>query len=428
MRGILNSNWIGIATGVSLLSASLLSIGVVDAPDVQATDGKADYDLSAIATLSRNAAFQQFTADFWPKARAKGVSRRLYTRVMRDLTPNPKVIELDGNQAEFNTPVWDYLAKRVSDARIQKGRAMLQEHRRLVRAIEKRTGVDRHVILAIWGMETNYGGYKGELSTIRSLATLAYTGRRKRFGRQQLLAALQILQKGDIAPEQMTGSWAGAMGHTQFIPTTYNAYAVDWTGDGKRDIWNSVADATASTANYLRKSGWKKIRPWGWEVKLPKGFDFSKTGRAKRRSVAAWAKMGVRPIRGGNYGVARQQSWIVLPAGAKGPAFLVTQNFKAILAYNNSIAYALSVAHLSDRIRGSGPIVGRWPKDDPQLSRNQRKELQALLAGKGHYKGEVSGRVGRKTRAAIVSYQQMAGLPPDGYPSRKLLERLRRNR
>ena len=420
MRSFKCPKWVSIGAGAALLMA-----GVLGAPAVQAGD---DLDVGGIAVLSQNAAFQQFTADFWPKARAKGISRRLYTKVMGDLTPNPKVIELDGNQAEFNTPVWDYLAKRVSDTRIEKGREMLKQHGRLVRAIERRTGVDRHVILAIWGMETNYGGYKGNLSTVRSLATLAYTGRRQKFGRSQLLAALQILQNGDITPEEMNGSWAGAMGHTQFIPTTYNAYAVDWTGDGKRDVWNSIADATASTANYLKKRGWKAGRPWGWEVRLPKRFDLRKTGRSNRRSVAAWTRLGIKPVKGGYFGNAGANSWIVLPAGAKGPAFLVTDNFKAILAYNNSTAYALGVAHLADRIRGAGPFIASWPKDDPQLSRSQRKELQSLLANEGLYKGEVSGWVGKQTKAAIVSYQQMAGLPPDGYASRKLLERLRRNR
>ena len=422
MRNSVCRRFIKCAAISSFVAANILVVGPVLAED----NGR--FDVGGIAALSQKAAFQQFVSDFWPKAKAKGISHQLYKRALGDLTPNPKVIELAGNQAEFNTPIWDYIDKRVNATRIAKGQEMLREHGKLVRAIESHSGVDRHVILAIWGMETNYGGYKGDLSTVRSLATLAYTGRRKKFGRTQLLAALQILRNGDIPLEQMTGSWAGAMGHTQFIPTTYNAYAVDWTGDGKRDIWNSVADATASTANYLRKRGWRKTRPWGWEVMLPKGFDFRKIGRNNRRSVASWARMGLKPARGGNFGSAGESAWVVLPAGARGPAFLVTQNFKAILAYNNSTAYALAVGHLADRIRGTGAFVGRWPTDDAQLSRGQRKELQSLLADEGLYNGEVSGRVGKQTRAAIVKYQKTAGLPPDGYASRKLLERLRRNR
>ncbi len=412
----------------STCCAAVLSAAILASASAQVLGETSRFDLTGLADLSQRAAFQQFAVDLWPQARAKGISRRLYEKAMSGLTPDPKVIELASNQAEFNTPIWDYIAKRVSEKRIGDGIAMHYRHERLFRAIERRYGVSRHVILSIWGMETNYGGYKGNMSTVRSLATLGYIGRRKKFGRKQLLAALQILQNGDITLEQMQGSWAGAMGHTQFIPTTYNAYAADWDGDGRRDVWNSIADAAASTANYLRIRGWKNDRPWGWEVTLPRNFDYKQIGKRKRRSVAAWTKLGVRPSVGGNFGVAGVDSWIILPAGARGPAFLVTDNFKAILAYNSSTAYALSVGHLADRIRGAGPLQSRWPKNDPQLSRAQRRELQSLLAQEGLYKGEVSGRVGKHTKAAIVSYQQIAGLTPDGYASRKLLERLRASR
>ena len=367
----------------SLGSAVLLSACIFAGPGAATFSDAAELDLSGLADLSQRAAFQQFTAELWPAARAKGVSRRVFDRAMTGLAPDPKVIELAGNQPEFNTTIWAYIAKTVNNTRIEKGRAMGAQHDRLFRTIERRHGVDRHVILSIWGMETNYGGSKGKMSTVRSLATLGFTGRRQKFGRKQLLAALQILQNEDISPEHMTGSWAGAMGHTQFIPTTYNAYAVDWDGDGRRDIWNSIGDAAASTASYLRKSGWTNDRPWGWEVRLPKDFNFDRAGRANRRSVAEWVRLGLRPARGGRFGAAGAGSWVILPAGAKGPAFLVTDNFKAILRYNNSTAYALSVGHLADRLRGGGPLIGSWPKDDPQLSRSQRNELQSLLSKEG---------------------------------------------
>ncbi len=384
------------------------------------------YDVGSIAALSRNASFEQFVADFWPKAKAKGISRRLYKAAFDGVTPNAKVIELGERQPEFTTPVWAYVEKRVTPARIEKGREKREELERTLAAIEKRYRVDRHVLLSIWGMETNFGGYKGELSTVRSLATMAFTGRRKKYGRSQLLAALKILQNGDIPVKGMTGSWAGAMGHTQFIPTTYQAYAVDWTGDGKRDIWNSVSDALASTANYMKISGWKPGRPWGWEVKLPRKFNYGRIGRKNARSVASWVKLGLKPARGGRFGSAGTKSWVILPAGADGPAFLVTDNFKAILRYNASTAYALAVGHLADRIRGARGFAAKWPVHHRMLSRTQRVELQGLLARRGLYDGDVSGRFGRQTRAAIVAYQKTAGLPPDGFANVALLERLRR--
>lgn len=391
---------------------------------LKANDAK--YDMDAIAALSRDASFDQFVTDFWQQARASGIDRRTYNAAFSGVTPNAKVIELGENQPEFNTPIWEYIGKRVSPERIAAGREKRAAHAGILEEIERRYGVDKHLLLSIWGMETNYGGYKGELNTIRALATMAFTGRRQKFGRSQLLAALKIIQRGDITPDSMTGSWAGAMGHTQFIPTTFDAYAVDWTGDGKRDVWNSVADALASTANYIKKSGWNPHRPWGWEIKLPAGFNYALIGPANARSVASWVKSGLRPARGGRFGAPGAKSWVILPAGADGPAFLVTENFKAILRYNSSTAYALAVGHLADRIRGGEEFAARWPVHHRPLSKTQRIELQGLLAQRGFYEGDVSGRVGRQTVAAIVAYQKTAGLPPDGFASVTLLESLRR--
>ncbi len=404
------------------LAATLVLATIMAAP-VRAGAGPKD----SLAWLAARAAFDQFKEDFWHTARRAGISRRLYWRAMRDLTPLPRILERQRRQPEFSTPVWRYIEKRVTDARIRKGRALLKKHGGLLSRIERRFGVDRHVVLAIWGMETNYGAYKGRESVIRALATLAFTGRRQKYGRTQLVAALKILQAGDIALKDMTGSWAGAMGHTQFIPTTYLGYAVDFDGDGRRDIWHSIPDALASTANYLKKRGWQRGVPWGFEVRLPRNFDWRLVGRRHARSIAAWERLGVRPARGRFY-ARHARAWILLPAGHKGPAFLVTGNFRAILGYNASHAYALAVGHLADRIAGAGPLVAAWPVRDRLLTRAERIELQKMLAREGLYRGAFEGHIGPRTREAVRRYQAAAGIPPDGYVNRALLEHLRRRR
>jgi membrane-bound lytic murein transglycosylase B len=383
-------------------------------------------DMGALEALSRNAAFDQFVADLWPEARREGVSRRVFDAAFRGVTPDPRIFKRQSSQAEFVTPVWDYIEKRVTPARISRGQAKLSEHGDDLVRIERRFGVDRHVVAAIWGMETNYGSYTGKMSIIRSLATMAFTGERKDYGRTQLLAALDILQSGDITIDQFKGSWAGAMGHTQFIPATYNAYAVDMTGDGKRDIWNSKADALGSAAHYLKKRGWRKGQPWGWEVRLPRGFNYLMAGKDGTRSIADWTRYGVKPARGGNFGHATARARLLLPVGRHGPAFLVTGNFDAILAYNRSNAYALAVGHLADRLAGGGGFVAHWPRDLKLLSRSDNKELQRLLSARGFNTGGTSGLVGPMTRNAISDYQHRSGMTPDGYADARLLERLRR--
>lgn len=301
------------------------------------------------AGLAQTASMQKLARDLWPQASKRGISRKVYDSAFAGLTPDKGVLEDAANQAEFKMSVGEYLAKRVSETRIGNGRAMAARHAVRIAAIERRYGVDRHVLVSIWGLESNYGEKRGEYGVVRALATLALTKRRARFGRSQLLAALKILQKGDVPLSDFNGSWAGAMGHTQFIPTTYNAYAVDWTGDGKRDIWNSVSDALASTANYLAKSGWKSSLPWGWRVELPAGFNHRLAG--SRRTVGAWEKAGLSPAAGARVAGPDTSVTLLLPTGKKGPAYLVTRNFRAILAYNNAVSYALSVGLLADRIR-----------------------------------------------------------------------------
>lgn len=306
--------------------------------------------LSAPGASAQSAeGMQKLARELWPAAKAKGVLRRVFDQAFDGLTPDMGVLADAANQAEFKQTVSQYLEKRLSEERIANGRAMAAKHAARVAAIEKRYGVDRHILLAIWGLESNYGQRMGDYDAIRALATLALTRSRARFGKSQLLAALKILQRGDVSREQFHASWAGAMGHTQFIPTTYEAYAVDWTGDGKRDIWNSISDALASTGNYLSKSGWQRGVSWGWQVKLPKGFSHS-----GRRTVAEWEKLGVTHMPGGRVAPKATSVTLLLPEGRKGKAYLVTRNFRAILAYNNANAYALSVGLLADRLRGGG--------------------------------------------------------------------------
>jgi len=423
----LRSLWLVALMPAAAIAGGLLAGGYfASAP--KPDPGLAGLDTANLAALVDEAAFRQFIDDFERKAEANGIPHDLYVRVMRPLRPDPDVIARNENQAEHNTAIWDYLAKRVSATRIANGRAQLERYSNELKAIEAHYGVDRNVLVAIWGIETNYGTYTSDKSVLRSLASLAYSGRRQDYGRQQLLAALEILAHGDIAAERFTGSWAGAMGHTQFIPTTFNAYAVDWTGDGRRDIWASVPDALASTANYLARSGWSPDRPWGFEVTLPQGFNYGLVGEVGRRTFADWAHLGVHVAGGGGFGLPLEKASLLLPAGAAGPAFLVTDNFKALLAYNSAVSYALAVALLSDRLRGQGPLVHAWPSGQPILSRNERIELQTLLTSRGYDTGGTAGYFGHKTQAAIQAYQRSAGLVPDGYATAELLERIRHSR
>jgi membrane-bound lytic murein transglycosylase B len=360
------------------LVAAVISAATLSGPPVRAE--LPGYNSSILGQLMGDVAsdrFGRFVRDFWPEARRAGISRHVYDMAFHGVGPDPSVLELAQDQPEFKTPIGDYFAKRVTPERIAAGRDMAQSHAATLERIERRYGVDREILLAIWGMESNYGSHKGEMSVIRSLATLAYVGKRRNFGRSQLVAALKILQRGDISAAGFTGSWAGAMGHTQFIPTTYNAYAVDWTGDGRRDIWNSIEDALASTANYLAHSGWQRGLKWGYEVELPARFDRRLIGEQARRSIAAWSRLGVRPAAGRGFGAGDASAYVVQPAGTGGPAFLVTRNFNAILKYNAAVSYALAVGHLGDRIGGGRELIASWPEDQRTLGRIDR-ESQAV--------------------------------------------------
>lgn len=371
--------------------------------------------------------FAQWRDSFRQEALGKGIDAELFDRAFAGITPDEDVIKADRSQPEFSRPVWAYLDSAMSSQRVATGRSRLGAQRETLDAIEQRYGVDRHILTAIWGLESNYGQNMGNHQVIRSLATLAHEGRRPGFAHDQLLAALDILQHRDIEPSGMLGSWAGAMGQTQFIPTTYNQYAVDFDGNGRRDIWNSAADALASAAHYLQQSGWRSGQPWGQEVMLPANFDYAQADPAVKKTVAEWQALGVTATGGQRLAenLADQRAALLLPAGHRGPAFLLLHNFSTIMRYNNSSSYALAIGLLSERFQGGGQIVAAWPTNDRPLSRSERIELQTLLTEKGLEPGGIDGIIGSNTRRAIRSFQQQQDWPADGYASVELLEALR---
>ena len=370
--------------------------------------------------------------DFWvqgfkPQAVASGIRPDVYDRAMAEAFLDQSVLDAASNQPEFSKPLWDYLDSAVSPTRVENGQKLIAENPRLLSDIQQRYGVDYHTLVAIWGLESAYGTYMGRHNVLAALATLGYQGRRQSFGREQLLAALKIVQNGDIEAANMEGSWAGAMGQTQFIPTTYNAYAVDFDGDGKRDIWNSRGDALGSAANYLRASGWQTGVPWGFEVTLPAGFNYASADLSVKKPVAAWAADGVRSATGGPLPahLGNLPGSILLPVGARGPAFLVLNNFNTIMRYNNSTSYALAISLLADRFQGRGRIVKPWPEIGRPLSRSERYELQERLTAAGYDTEGIDGKIGPATRDAVKAYQASHGMTPDGFPTLDLLERLR---
>lgn len=352
------------------------------------------------------------------------------TATLAGLTIDPEVIALSRRQPELGMAPWEYLARLVSDIRIEAGRQRLDSDGAVMRRIETAYGVDRHILMAIWGIETNFGATRGERAVLRSLATLAAVDeRRPAFWRAELVAALRILERGDIAAAEMTGSWAGAMGHTQFMPTTYLAHAVDLDGDGRRDIWSTPADALASAAAYLKAHGWKQGVPWGLEARLSATVDLAAAGPDVRRTLAEWKSAGVEPAAAltpeAERRLAGEPLRLVLPAGARGAAFLVTGNFRAILRYNNATLYALAVGHLADRIAGGPAIRGSWPLDDRPLASEERIELQQRLEKLGYPVGSIDGVIGNRTRDAVRQFALTRGLPVDGYAGQKLLEAVR---
>ncbi len=369
--------------------------------------------------------FAAWRAGLKTEAMARGVSAAVFDQAFAGVKPNPKVLDLDSKQAEFVRPIWEYLDSAVSDTRIAGGKEALSAQWQTLRGLAGTYRAPPEIVVAIWGLESNYGGYMGDFNVIEALATLAYQGRRTDSFREHLLIALDILQAGDIAPDRMRGSWAGAMGHTQFMPTAFVAYAVDHDRNGRRDMWNDPVDALASTANYLARSGWQEGQPWGMEVILPPDFPWEDGELDTVRTVGAWRALGVRPAKDGALPEDSTPASVIAPAGHRGPAFLTLKNFRVIMRYNNATSYALAVAHLADRIGGGGPFLAAWPRNDAKLRIGDVKEMQRLLTARGHNTGGVDGIIGPMTRAAIRGYQREIGSPPDGYPSSELLLRLK---
>jgi membrane-bound lytic murein transglycosylase B len=369
--------------------------------------------------------FQGCVERLWPSARSAGVSQATFQRAFQGLTPDPEVIEQATHQPEYVKPIGEYVDAATSAKKIDTGKQKLVEYKQLLDGLEARYGVDRHIVVAIWGVESKYGEKPGDKNVIRSLATLICSGTKASFAKPQLVSALKILQRGDVSLEAMNGSWAGAMGHTQFIPTTYTAFAVDGDGDGKRDIWGNIPDALASTASYLKQSGWRSGETWGYEVVVPKGVSPSKFGESTLKTLADWQKLGFVRADGQAYPRLGDKASLYAPEGTGGPAFLVLNNFRAILHYNTAKPYALAVGHLSDRLRGGGPFVHPWPVDETHLSLDQRMELQQRLSAKGLLEGDPDGVIGPATLDAVKSYQRANGLPADGLPTLTLLKALR---
>ncbi|PLL14266.1 lytic murein transglycosylase [Tabrizicola sp. TH137] len=411
----------------ALLSLSLLPLPALAGPAAMPQpDSPASRMPGGILTqTSAQTGLDQWIVAFRPRALAAGIAPATLDLAFQGIRYNDSVIEKDRNQAEFTRTIWDYLDSAVSDLRVENGTAALRQHRRTLDRLEAVYGVPAEVVTAIWGLESSYGANRGDIPVIESLATLAHDGRRGPFFEAQLIDALRILQSGDVVPEAFTGSWAGAMGHTQFIPSSFHSFAVDFDGDGRRDIWSDdPTDALASTAAYLAKSGWQPGLPWGIEVTLPPGFDYGLSGKGVATPIADWAALGVTRADGSalpDIGSAE----LLLPAGARGAAFLITANFRAIERYNAADAYVIAVGHLSDRLAGGPPIQAAWPREDRALTGEERRELQQRLTAAGFDTKGVDGKIGPNTLAALRAFQRSIGMVPDGYASLDILKRLR---
>ncbi|MCI5043355.1 MAG: lytic murein transglycosylase [Aquisalinus sp.] len=387
--------------------------------------------LASSLFLTSGAAAQEFDdwlQEFRSEALAKGISQATYDREMATVEPVQRVLELNDNQPEFVKGVWDYLDTAVSDTRISNGLNNAAANEALLDRIEEAYGVDKEIIVAIWGLESSYGAIMGSYDVLSALATLGHEGRRTSFGRSQLIGALKIIDREYADRTQLKGSWAGAMGQTQFIPTTYLESAVDYDGDGRRDLWSNLGDVFASTANYLSRSGYTANEPWGFEVMLPEGFDYALADRSNRQMVASWAQLGIERADGKELTEdidLNAMGYLIVPAGAEGPAFLVFNNFRAILRYNNSTSYALGIGLLSNHIAGDAkPLVQSWPREDRPLSLSERKSLQEALSQRGYNPGPVDGIIGAGTKAALRKWQHDQGMPADGYASSTVLTKL----
>jgi len=396
-------------------------------PDWSGQSGSSGHPLmTAEAILAAAANFNICLEGLWPDAARRGVSRETFEVHTRNLTPDLRIMDLMDAQPEFTKAVWDYLDVLVNESRIKRGQEILAQYRPVFDAMEKAYGVDRNIVTAIWGVESNFGTSGGDRPVVRSTATLACVGRRQDYFRNEFLAALEILERGDISPERLKGSWAGAFGPTQFMPTSFKRYAVDFDGDGRRDVVDSPPDLIGSTANNLKTDGWVPGQTWGYEVVLPAGFDYLLADGAKAMTAREWERQGVFRVGGKPYPRPTDRAYLLIPAGASGPAFLMLNNFRVLMKYNPAEAYALAIGHLADRMLGDGPFVAAWPRQERVLTGAERYELQSHLVRRGFdIGGEPNGRINAKSRSAIKSFQVSQGAVPDGFASANLLERLR---
>lgn len=395
-------------------------------PPWSGEDGASGHPLMTASAIRQAAAnFDNCVAAMWPDASRRNISQASFQRFTAGLEPDLRIMDLMDSQPEFTKAIWDYLDILVNDNRLAKGREILAKYKPQFDAAEKAYGVDRYIVASIWGIESNYSTQMGDRSVLNSTATLACIGRRQSYFRDEFLSALEILHRGDLRPEQMRGSWAGAFGPTQFMPTAFKRYAVDADGDGRRDVVDNPADLIASTANNLKKDGWQTGASWGYEVVMPQNFNYMLADRAKAMTISQWEQLGLKRAGGKPFPNPADKAYVLAPAGAEGPGFLMLQNFRVIMKYNPAEAYAMAIGHFADRLRGGAPFVQPWPRQERVLSRAERLELQQLLARRGFYKGTPDGQFGGQTREALRGFQASIGTPADGFASSEVLERLR---
>ena len=434
---------LGMAQGDRVMPPAYVAApAVAPAPSIPAAprewtgeSGASGHPLMEASAIRHAAAnFESCLEGLWPLAAKRQVSRANFEKHVAGLTPDLRIMDLMDSQPEFTKAFWDYLDILVNDARIATGRDLLAKHKAIFDKVDQTYGVDRHIITAIWGVESNYGTLGGDRPVIRSTATLACVGRRQAYFRDEFLSTLEILHRGDVRPEQLKGSWAGAFGPTQFMPTSFKRFAVDFDGDGRRDVVDSIPDLIASTANNLNKDGWVAGTTWGYEVVIPKGFNYLLADRSRQLTLGEWEMHGIRGARhaslaqragGKSFPHPGERAYLLAPAGHQGPGFLLLHNFRVIMKYNPAEAYALAIGHLADRLRGGGALAQAWPRHEPVLTLAERRELQELLQRKGFNIGEPDGLFGPRTRSAIRDYQASIGLVPDGFASSTILARLR---
>jgi membrane-bound lytic murein transglycosylase B len=387
--------------------------------------GSGHPQMTAEAIRADAANFQHCLSGLWPAAQRRHISHATFLKATKDLTPDLRIMDLLDNQPEFTKSFWDYLDILVTEDRVEKGKALIAQHSAIFDAVEKTYGVDRYTLTAFWGVESLYSTQIGERPVIRSTATLACVGRRQAYFREEFLATLEILNRGDVRPDHLVGSWAGAFGPTQFMPTTFKKYAVDFDHDSKRDIVGSVADMLGSTANNLHRDGWIRGQTWGYEVVVPANFDFRLADKDHVLSIQDWVKRGITRPNGKPFPRMSDRAYLLVPAGVQGPGFLMLNNFRVIMKYNPAEAYALAIGYLSDRLRGGPALAQAWPRYERVLSRGERLELQQHLVRQGYQVGEPDGQLGARTRAAIREFQARHGHVPDGFASSTVLEKLR---